>query len=113
MRQLLGGGRVPLIKGSGEWNTSILDLFTGNIPNGGGKKTAGLSYQDYLRVLMGLMDRNTKAARSLDIVEMDLRQTTGNEHFRIDQCMDYMKVSFGFADADGHDFVFDKTMCYE
>ena len=113
MRQLLGGGRVPLIKGSGEWNTSILDLFTGNIPNGGGKKTAGLSYQDYLRVLMGLMDRNTKAARSLDIVEMDLRQTAGNERFRIDQCMDYMKVSFGFADADGHDFVFDKTMCYE
>lgn len=113
MRQLLGGGRVPLIKGSGEWNTSILDLFTGNIPDGGGKKTAGLSYQDYLRVLMGLMDRNTKAARSLDIVEMDLRETAGNEHFRIDQCMDYMKVSFGFADADGHDFVFDKTMCYE
>jgi len=113
MRQLLGGGRVPLIKGSGEWNTSILDLFTGNIPGGGGKKTAGLSYQDYLRVLMGLMDRNTKAARSLDIVEMDLRETAGNEHFRIDQCMDYMKVSFGFADADGHDFVFDKTMCYE
>ena len=112
MRQLLEGERVPLIKGSGDWNTSILDLFTGNIP-GGSKETTGLSYQDYLRVFLGLMDQDTKAERSLDIVEMDIRQTVGNEHFRIDRCMDYMKVHFGFADADGHDFVFYKKMCYE
>lgn len=112
MRQLLEGERVPLIKGSGDWNTSILDLFTGNIP-GGSKETTGLSYQDYLRVFLGLMDQDTKAERSLDIVEMDIRQTVGNKHFRIDRCMDYMKVHFGFADADGHDFVFYKKMCYE
>lgn len=112
MQQLLEGERVPLIKGSSDWNTSIIDLFTGNIPCGS-KKTTGLSYQDYLRVFLGLMDRDTKAERSLDIVEMDIRQTAGNEHFRIDRCMDYMKVHFGFADADGHDFVFYKKMFYE
>ncbi|MDE6052861.1 MAG: hypothetical protein K2G55_03675, partial [Lachnospiraceae bacterium] len=71
------------------------------------------SYQDYLRIFLGLMDRDTKAVRSLDIVEMDIRQTVGNEHFRIDRCIDYMKVHFGFEDADGHDFVFCKKMCYE
>lgn len=113
MRQLLEGGRVPLIKGSADWNTGIVDLLTGNISGSGGRETGGLSYQDYLRVFLGLMDRDTKAARSLDIVEMDIRQTAGNEHFRIDRCMDYMKVNFGFADADGHDFVFYKKMCYE
>lgn len=113
MRQLLEGGRVPMIKGSGEWNTSIIDLFMGNIQGSGKKLTTGLSYQDYLKVFLGLMDKNTKASRSLDIVEMDIRQTAGNEHFRIDRCMDYMKVNFGFADADGHDFVFCKKMCYE
>lgn len=113
MRQLLEGGRVPLIKGSSEWNTSIVDLFTGNISGRSGKETGGLSYQDYLRVFLGLMDKDTKAARSLDIVEMDLRQTAGNEHFRIDRCMDYMKVNLGFADANGHDFVFYRKMCYE
>jgi len=111
MRQLLGGGRVPLIKTSKDWNISMLDLFTGNLSNS--KKTTGLSYQDYLRVFLGLMDKDTKAERSLDIVEMDIRQTDGNEHFRIDQCMDYMKVHFGFEDADGHEFVFYKKMCYE
>lgn len=113
MRQLLDGGKVPLIKEKSDWNTSLTDVFTGNWSGSGNKKTTGMSYQDYLRVFLGLMDRDTKAARSLDIVEMDIRQTAGNGHFRIDQCIDYMKVNFGFADADGHDFVFSKKMCYE
>ena len=113
MRQLMAGGRVPVMKESGDWSTNIIDLFTFNISGGGSDQASGLSYQDYLRVFLGLMDRDTKAARSLDIVEMDIRQTAGNAGFRIDRCIDYMKVSFGFADADGHDFVLNKKMCYE
>lgn len=112
VQQLLEGGRVPLIKHSGEWNTGMIDLFTGNLSKGK-KETTGLSYQDYLRIFLGLMDRDTKVERSLDIVEMDIRQTVGNEYFRIDRCIDYMKVHFGFEDLDGHDFVFYKRMRYE
>lgn len=111
VERLLDGGRVPLLKNGSEWSTSLSGLFRGNL-SGGGKNTAGLSYQDYLRIFLGFMDKNEKAARSLDIVEMDIRQTAGNESFRIDRCIDYMKVSFGFADAAGHDFVFRKSMCY-
>lgn len=114
VQRLLDGGRVPLLKESGDWNVSMADLFTGNLSgSSSGRETSGLSYQDYLRIFLGMMDRDTKAARSLDIVEMDIRQTAGNEHFRIDGCMDYMKVSFGFEDKNGHDFVFRKKMCYE
>ena len=60
---------------------------------------AGLSYEDHLRVFLMLMNRQDKVMRSLDIVEMDIRQTLGNEHFRIDQCISYLKVGFGFSDA--------------
>lgn len=113
MQQLFDGERVPLIKGKGDWNTSMIGILTGNLPDRvSGKKTTGLSYQDYLRIFLGLMDRDVKAARSLDIVEMDIRQTAGNEHFRIDRCMDYMKVNFGFEDNNGHDFVFYREKCY-
>lgn len=111
VRLLLGGAEVALIKKSGDWNISLLDLFTGNL-SGSGSKTSGLSYQDYLSIFLGMMNRDTKAARSLDIVEMDLSRTAGNEQFRIDRCMDYMKVNFGFEDAGGHEFVFYKKMCY-
>ena len=67
MRQLMAGGRVPVMKESGDWSTNIIDLFTFNISGGGSDQASGLSYQDYLRVFLGLMDRDTKAARSLDI----------------------------------------------
>lgn len=113
MQLLFAGDRVPLIKGAGEWNTSMPGVLTGNLSGrGSSKKTTGLSYQDYLRIFLGLMDKDVKAARSLDIVEMDIRQTAGNEYFRIDRCMDYMKVHFGFEDNHGHDFVFCREMCY-
>ena len=112
VHHLLEGGKVPLIKKSSEWSTSLSGIFSGNL-FGDGKKMTGLSYQDYLRIFLGIMNKNDKAARSLDIVEMDIRQTAGNEHFRIDRCMDYLKVNFGFEDAGGHDFVFHKCMCYE
>lgn len=112
VRNLLDGGKVPLIKKENQWSLSLLGILSGDF-EGSGKKDDGLSYQAYLRILLGLMDKQKKAVRSLDIVEMDIRQTEGNEHFRIDRCLDYMKVHFGFTDAQGHDFVFEKTMCYE
>lgn len=112
VHQLLDGGRISLIKGHKEWNTSLTGILTGNF-HGNSTHNKGLSYQDYLRVLLGLMNKERKVTRSLDIVEMDLRQTDGNQHFRIDRCIDYIKVHFGFEDANGHDFVFYKKMCYE
>lgn len=112
VRNLLDGGKVALIKNENQWSLSLLNIFSGDF-EGSGKKDEGLSYQAYLRVLLALMDKQNKAKRSLDIVEMDIRQTQGNESFRIDRCIDYIKVGFGFMDAKGHDFVFDRTMCYE
>ena len=31
--------------------------------------------------------------RNLDIVEMDVRQTAGNQEFRMDGCIDYLEVT--------------------
>lgn len=112
LHQLLNGGRVSLIKEHKEWSTSLTGILTGNL-HGNSTYNKGLSYQDYLRVFLGLMNKEKKVTRSLDIVEMDLRQTEGNSYFRIDKCINYMKVNFGFEDANGHDFVFYKKMCYE
>lgn len=112
VKNLLDGGKVPLIKEENQWSLSLLGVLSGDF-EGSGKKEDGLSYQAYLRVLLGLMNKQKKVTRSLDVVEMDIRQTDGNKHFRIDRCLDYMKVQFGFMDAQGHDFVFERKMCYE
>lgn len=47
-----------------------------------------LSYTDYLRILIYLMPSPVKSLRMMDIIEMDILNTGGNENFRIDWCLD-------------------------
>lgn len=112
VKGLFSGENVPLMKDSNDWNLSLTSLFTTDIfqKNTG---TKGLCYEDYLRLLLALMDKNEKTARSLDIVEMDIRKAEGNNSFRIDRCIDYMKINFGFCGANGYEFVFSRSMCFD
>jgi hypothetical protein len=112
LKILLDGGRVPLSKSSGDWNVGIVGLISGSMFDGD-KNTNGLSYNEYLRIFLYLQNKATKLERSLDVVEMDIRQTEGNSGFRIDRCADYIKVQFGFSDGYGHDFLFTRSRCYE
>lgn len=114
VKSLFEGGNVPLIKSKGEWQLGLSGIFHGS--NYGNKvtQTSGLSYKGYLRILLGVMlDKKEMVMRSMDIAEMDIRKTKGNENFRIDQCMDYLKVSFGFMGDRGQEYVFTRTMRYE
>lgn len=72
-----------------------------------------MSYTDYLKLFLCIARIDEKTMRSLDIVEMNIRETKGNQYFKIDQCIDYLKVNFGFRDSEKHEFVFSKEMSYE
>lgn len=116
VRCLLHGGKLTLIKEESEWNLGLGGLLFGELYQKkigvSSSKMTAMSYQDYLRVLLGVMNEKDKAMRSMDIVEMNLRETEGNAGFRMDQCIDYLKISFGFADTGGHEFVFSRAMRY-
>ena len=115
VRCLLDGGKVPLMKQSKDWTLGLSGIFKGAFKSASKdtSKTTGLSYKEYLRIFLALSNKDDRLMRSLDVVEMDIRQTKGNENFRIDQCVDYMKVNFGFQDKRGHEFVFTRIKCYE
>lgn len=70
---LLNGESVPLIKG-----------LTAEMPE--------LQYEDYLRILLYFSDLQDITYRFMDIVEMDIRQTDGNECFRMDGCIEYLEA---------------------
>jgi hypothetical protein len=91
---------------------SVEGIFSGSIFNAS-KNTKGIDYNGHLEVMLGIANKNTKLARSLDIVEMDLRLTKGNEGFRIDRCVDYINVKFGFRDGYGHEYLYDRSKCYD
>ncbi len=113
VRCLFEGGKIPLIKKQGEWKIELGHMFSSDFGKGDTNKS-GISYEGYLRIFLAVMlDENTKTMRSMDIAEMDIQKTAGNEDFRIDQCMDYVTVTFGFQGDRGQEYVFTRSMRYE
>lgn len=100
---LLKGGRIPLMKTAADWKTGISNIadFSGSLPdreNSG----HGLSYQDYLRIMLFLEDSERKNMRAMDIMEMDIRMTAGNANFRMDACFDSYLSEISIASAFGY-----------
>ena len=53
----------------------------------------GLEYKDYLRIFMFMTDTDKLTVRAMDIIESDIRLSSGNEHFRMDACMETIECS--------------------
>ena len=88
VKTLLSGGRVPVCKTSADWKTGInsIENVRGSLAKDGGGR--GLSYEEYLRIMLFLEDQEERTFRAMDIMEMDIRRTPGNARFRMDACFD-------------------------
>ncbi|MBD5512214.1 MAG: hypothetical protein HDR08_13355 [Lachnospiraceae bacterium] len=102
--QLLEGGRVPLLKSEADWHYGLEVIFDFGGSMEEKKETSGLSYNDYLRVMLCLQDKQTTTYRLMDIMEMDIRQTPGNKNFRMDCCIDSLTASLIYRGADGKSY---------
>lgn len=80
VKTIFDGGKVPLVKKS-----------IGDTSN-------GLSYYQYLELMLMFVNEGNLLARSMDIIEMDIRQTPYNHNFRIDWCIESFRVSIIFHD---------------
>ena len=95
LRALLKGSRVPLVKDSESWQLPLSGLLT--LGNGEewseGKDTAGgMSYEEYLQILLFLINTDESSMRGLDLIEQHMRLGKGMEWFRIDHCITKMEV---------------------
>lgn len=133
VKHLLGGETVPLLKAEGDWYTDLdcvlegMDELpesstgsgaqdAGGLSEGGGGSGAqgsgGLSYADYLRLLLALSNLETQTFRMMDIVEMDIRQTPGNEAFRLDGCIDKIAIQAVVDSKYGYQLTIDTVKQY-
>ena len=80
VQKLLNDEKVPLIK------KSI------------GSDVGGLSYKQYLELMLLIARENTITARVMDIIEMDIRLTPYNQNFRIDMCLESFRISATYID---------------
>ena len=90
LRALMSGKKTALIKNSENWQlslSSLMTLGTGEDVQDGMDVEGGLTYTDYLRILLFLKDENTLTMKALDRIEQNLKLEKGNPDFRIDSCV--------------------------
>ena len=80
VNKIMDGGKIPLVK------KAI------------GSAEGGLLYNQYLEILLSITREGNVLARVMDIIEMDIRLTPYNQNFRIDLCVEGLKVSAYFYD---------------
>lgn len=111
VRTLLAGGKIELLKTDESWHYSLGNIWspqTGEQGDGG----SGLSYEDYLRILLYMQPPDELTMRFMDLVEMDIRRTAGNEHFRMDGCIDGLEAEARIRSGYGCQFTIQRQKKY-
>ncbi len=114
VRTLLKGKKSAFWKGDGAWRTSLsgaLDLQNSVSGFGEGEDSGGLSYKDYLGMLLTPLGREKKTMRSLDVIEGVIRRLPGCGGFYIDQCTDSFQVRTIIL--NGKEWAAERTFAYE
>ncbi|MCM1044772.1 MAG: DUF5702 domain-containing protein [Candidatus Gastranaerophilales bacterium] len=108
---LLAGGRVPLMKDEDTWHYSLQGALSAS-DKGDGREGEGLSYEDYLRIFMTLTELDVLTGRAMNLVEADIRQTAGNEAFRLDGCYDRVEACIQIKSAYGYEYSITRQRSY-
>ncbi len=115
MRILLKGGKIPLMKDGSQFilsNIAQLVTFLA-IPVTAANGDSGLSYEDYLIMLLAMENRDKKVMRAMDVIEMHMRTTEGNRGFKMDGCVDYAEAEVRLRAGGGYVFEIRRDYSYE
>jgi hypothetical protein len=106
LRELLDGGKVPLMKNDDSWQLAISDLpkLLQGVDALRKEQREGLEYQDYLRILLLLKGSKEKTSRCMDMMEMTLEEIEGKEQFRLDCCIYEAEIEFAFETKRGFSY---------
>lgn len=114
VRILFQGGKVPVLKTEGSWNTpfswlltyrSHLDSWTSS--------EDGWSYQEYLSALLVLHGADKAVLGLMDVMESDIRRTSGNGSFRLDGLIDGMEAEILVTSRYGGSYSIRRIYEYE
>lgn len=88
VRQLLNGEKVPIVKNSENWNSSIKNIGTFE---DGRKNNTGLTYTQYLQTMIMTQKTKNTVFRTMDLVQVNI-QKRYNKDFLISECFGMCEV---------------------
>lgn len=97
VKELVNGGKVVFLKTESDWKLSINSLknFGKDVFALQTEKEAGLSYKDYLHILLLKENQSRKLYRIMDLLQVNLC-SGGWEGFRMDNCIGALQLKTDF-----------------
>ncbi|MEG1947407.1 MAG: DUF5702 domain-containing protein [Lachnospiraceae bacterium] len=93
IRCLLAGGTIALVKSPLEWKSDIGNLKQDiNQQRQPSQDSGGLSYREYLMILLGMTPRRSLVYRGMNVVEENMRLIDGYGKLRVDTLLNGIKV---------------------
>ena len=94
IRELLDGGKIPLLKDDTSWQLSLNSL-SGLLIQGDEERhsSEGLDYQWYLRLLLLMKDEDSLTRSLMNLTEYNMRIQGGNPGFCLDTCVESASVT--------------------
>ncbi len=92
VRILLEGGKVKLVKTEEQWHTDLTALSSTVLSAGGKEQTEGLSYANYLQLLMRTVSEEKLTQRAMDMIEKNL-------DVKMDQMLCYAECEYTYRSA--------------
>ena len=89
VRTLLAGGKVPMVKSPFQWQISLENLpnLLDRLDSDRIEDDHGLSYTDYLQVMVMALSRQQKTFGAMDMMESTLQKLYQQDEFRLDRCI--------------------------
>ena len=89
VEQLTKGEKIPLIKAHEQWKTDISGAVYNKTEMNINNSSLSLSYHDYLKIFLLLMDKDKKIARIQDLVQLNMGLS--NSGFLLEDCRIMLK----------------------
>ncbi len=114
VRELFAGGKIPLVKTSADWQISLSNLSSlmEGLDSMRKNNERGLSYEDYLQVLILPVSKEKKVMRAMDMIEDAIRKK-GRANFYMDSSVVALEA---FAEVKANrkkEFQVIRQYCYE
>ena len=82
--------KVPKVKSDSTWQSGLFDCFSQNITYSLSDSESGLSYEDYLRILLYTTNKKDVTKRAVDLAELNISSVRSK--FKIDNCFVKIKL---------------------
>ena len=114
VRSLLAGDQIPLTKSAETWQMkSLSDIagFKSRMDSLRNKNGSGLSYKDYLRILLTMMDTDKKCQGMMNMMDHEIRMS-GRDNFRFDQCITSLSLEIKAISEGRTELKAEKSLSY-